>query len=304
MSKVIVTSGSKFLDIDGYASIIAYTKFLQSKGVDAIAFSTAPFNASIPKELQEEDLSRKFLFSGDEKFIILDISNPNYFEKFVKKENIIEVIDHHFGYEDYWKNKNQINVNIEKIGAVATLIFEKFIQENRQNILNTKMCKLLAAAILDNTLNFQADITTNRDKITFQTLLKLGALPSDFSDKYFLLCQNEVKNNFQDLIMKDIKEENLSNLPKIIGQIIFYDIDELMLNKDKIIKVFSEYDDWFLNILSFKTNTSILWTTKKQSKIKLEILFNKKFEGDLLFLDKLILRKEIIKLALEVNGGK
>ena len=300
MSKVIVTSGSKFLDIDGYASIIAYTKFLQSKGVDAIAFSTAPFNASIPKELQEEDLSRKFLFSGDEKFIILDISNPNYFEKFVKEENIIEVIDHHFGYEDYWKNKNQTNVNIEKIGAVATLIFEKFVKENRQNILNTKMCKLLAAAILDNTLNFQADITTNRDKITFQTLLKLGALPSDFSDKYFLLCQNEVKNNFQDLIMKDIKEENLSNLPKIIGQIIFYDIDELMLNKDKIIKVFSEYDDWFLNILSFKTNTSILWTTKKQSKIKLEILFNKKFEGDLLFLDKLI----IIKLALEVNGGK
>lgn len=59
------------MDIDGYASIVAYTEFLQSQNIDAVAYSTAPFNASVPKELQKIKICREYAFKGDEKIKIL-----------------------------------------------------------------------------------------------------------------------------------------------------------------------------------------------------------------------------------------
>ena len=39
--KIIVTSGNRYIDIDAYASCIAYANLLRLKGKNAIAVSTA-----------------------------------------------------------------------------------------------------------------------------------------------------------------------------------------------------------------------------------------------------------------------
>ena len=43
--------------------------------------------------------------SEDDKFIVVDVSYKDFFDKIVEEDKIIEIIDHHCGYEEYWKNK-------------------------------------------------------------------------------------------------------------------------------------------------------------------------------------------------------
>jgi len=85
--------------------------------------------------------------TNDDEFIIVDVSNPEHFDPIVNKENIIEIIDHHTGYEEYWQNK--MNSNIEFIGSVCTQIYEIYVEKNKLHLLNTDLCKLLIAGILD-----------------------------------------------------------------------------------------------------------------------------------------------------------
>ena len=63
---VVVTSGKKYIDIDAYASCIAYAKLLNLKGIKARAISTAKYIAernslkiNIDSSLNERRL-RKF----------------------------------------------------------------------------------------------------------------------------------------------------------------------------------------------------------------------------------------------------
>lgn len=48
----IITSGSRYIDIDAYASIIAYAKLLYLQGKSAIAISKANLNESITPSLR------------------------------------------------------------------------------------------------------------------------------------------------------------------------------------------------------------------------------------------------------------
>ncbi len=48
----IITSGSRYIDIDAYASIIAYAKLLYLQGKSAIAISRANLNESITPSLR------------------------------------------------------------------------------------------------------------------------------------------------------------------------------------------------------------------------------------------------------------
>lgn len=49
----IVTSGRKYLDIDAYASMIAYRELLRVLGEDVVAVSTALLNQSVPKMIRD-----------------------------------------------------------------------------------------------------------------------------------------------------------------------------------------------------------------------------------------------------------
>jgi inorganic pyrophosphatase/exopolyphosphatase len=49
--------------------------------------------------------------------------------------------------------------------------------------------RLLMCGILDNTLNFGAKITTERDRRAYQELSKIADLPEDWPAQYFAACQ-------------------------------------------------------------------------------------------------------------------
>ena len=81
---------------------------LNLKGKEAKPVSSAKTNESIPSSLLKLNIGLdNYKPSKEDEFIIIDVSNKAFFDKFVNEDKIIEVIDHHVGYEEYWKNKLQ-----------------------------------------------------------------------------------------------------------------------------------------------------------------------------------------------------
>ena len=103
---IIITSGRGNVDIDAYGGAIAYAYLLNLKGIKAKAVCTGNLNESItPSLLKLEYKLDDYTKSEDDKFIVVDVSYKDFFDKIVEEDKIIEIIDHHYGYEEYWKEK-------------------------------------------------------------------------------------------------------------------------------------------------------------------------------------------------------
>ncbi|MBR2989565.1 DHH family phosphoesterase [Candidatus Saccharibacteria bacterium] len=298
MTNIIITSGRKYIDIDAYASMIAYRELL--KVIDnnnVIASTTATLNQSVPPSILDLKYSlNEPIDNGNDKYILLDVSNPDFFDEQVRLGKIIEIIDHHTGFEQYWAKYPNIKTQIEFIGSVCTLVYEKIIQSRHVEILDTDLCKLLVAGILDNTLNLKASITTDRDRSAYNELLRLGKVPEDFYKEYFSACEAEITKDFEKAIKDDLKIEKAGILPEVIGQMIVLNLDNF--DHKKMEEVFTEYPEWIMNVILLEEGKSYIYFGGDDVKQRLEQLFDKKCENNnLLVLDKFLLRKQIMKKA-------
>ena len=100
----IITAGKKYVDIDAYASMIAYRELLKSLGqTNTYAISTAKLNSSIPMFLRDSTykLDASINTRNTTSVVIVDTSNPDFIDESVSRNSIVEVIDHHTGFENY-----------------------------------------------------------------------------------------------------------------------------------------------------------------------------------------------------------
>ena len=304
MERTIVTSGKKYIDIDAYAGCIAYSKLLNSIGYKSFAVTSANYNESISMIIKNLGYNfDEYEPNSDDEFIILDVSNPDMFDEIVKIEKVFDIIDHHTGFENYW-NEIGINNEIEFIGSVCTIVFEKYNYYNKLKLLDTNLCKLLTAGILDNTLNLKASITTERDINAYNKLLKIGNIADTWANEYFLSCQTAIEQDIKKALVNDMKLEHISEcLPRVFGQLLIFDKTFVFEKLEMVKKIFSEYNEaWMLNIISLNDDKSYIFAEPIETRNKLGILLNKKFENGVLVLNKFMLRKEIIKLAREKDS--
>ena len=300
---VVITVGKSYIDIDGYASGIAYRELLRLKGIDSKFVSNAILNYSITDSLKNIPYSTdEYTAISTDKYIILDLSDKSYFPNFVDENNIIEIIDHHPGYEEYWNNKLGNNSIIEPIGSVATIIVEKYEHDSLLDKMDKDVAKLLMSAILDNTLNFTASITTNRDKDAYK---KLASLTNqyDYAKTYFSECQNYIENNLNESIKNDIKVQNkFKYLPGVFGQLTIWDAKRLLHKKDFINQIMNGYGNkWMLNIISLNNNSSYILYSNEDVKNNLEQLLSCYCENEVLIITPAMLRKEIMKKEVDLN---
>lgn len=303
---IIVTSGKKYIDIDAYASCIAYAKLLNLKGIKAKAISTAKLNESItPSLMKLTPKLNEYKPNKEDEYIIIDVSNKDYFEAMVKEEKIIEIIDHHVGYEEYWKNKLKEKAKIEFIGSVATIIVELYEKENLIEQISKDLAMLLISAILDNTLNLKAKITTQRDITAYKKLEKI-INDENYAEKYFKECQLEINSNLRKAIENDTKIENTNSiLPPIFAQLTIWDKNDIIQNKQIIDETLNNIGTkWMLNLIGLKDGKSYVIAKDLEVQNNIEKLFNKKFEKEIMKLDNVWLRKEIVKLSLERGSRK
>lgn len=298
----IVTAGNRYIDIDAYAGCIAYAKLLNLKGIEAKAVSTAKINKSItPNLLKLNPRLEEYERDDNDEFIIIDVSNKDYFDDIVVENKIIEVIDHHVGYEEYWQNKLGEKAKIEFIGAVATLIVELYEKEKMIEKMPKDIAYLLMAAILDNTLYFKAKVTTDRDKSAYKKLEMIVDNKENYAEKYFLECQLNIQKDLRTAIENDTKIEDINILlPRIFAQLTIWDKKNILDDKKIIYDTLDNIGtDWMMNLICLKDGKSCIIASNFEVQRKLENLLNGRFQNDIMEMNNVWLRKEIIKKAIK-----
>lgn len=298
----IVTAGSSYLDIDAYACCVAMRDFLLLQGRNAIAYSSAINNYSIPPCIAELGMINqsfpKEIETAKVQYIIVDVSDPSYLDQNISISNVIEVYDHHIGYEDYWNKKiGCANTHIEFIGAAATLIYRLFLSYGLQNQMNQSTAKLLIAAILDNTLNLTSKNTTEEDRRAFSDLCQMANVDSEWCIHYFREVQRQIEDHLYNAIFGDIKHiQHSALLPDRIAQLCVWDALKTIDKLTDIRKWFGESGNtWLLNIVDIQKHCSFFVCDHKNYQRILEEAFDCRFIGDFAQLSTPYLRKEIIK---------
>lgn len=299
----IVTSGSSYIDIDAYASCIAYSQLLNLKGIKAAAVCTPTLNESITSTLRAltPQLSTTYIPSPDDTFIILDVHNPDYLDEIVDISRIEAIIDHHTGFEEYWKDYPSVNVRIEHIGSICTIIFEFFEKEGWTDKISKETAQLLIAGILDNTLNFQAKITTDRDKRAFEKLSSIAEISNEWVENYFQECQKSIEANIRNALTNDTKILTFPSTGTIaIAQLTLWSGQDLIREyKSAIIEQLSSTSgSWVLNVLSIQDGKSYFLVSDEELQRSLKESLEIAFDGLVGSTNRMWLRKEIIAKLL------
>ncbi len=301
----IVTSGASYIDIDAYAGCIAYAELLRLQGEDALAVCTAPLNESVNDTIRSWDASIQTAHEPSERdeFIMIDVSHPEYFDTIVNIEKVSEVIDHHPGFEQYWRDRVGDRALIEFIGAACTLVYEKWKSAGLLDSMSVTSARLLICGILDNTLNFGAKVTTQRDIEAYEELLKIANLPGDFTAQYFSECQSAILRDLVGAMRGDTKVLSFQSFgrPMSVGQLVVWDGSKILAeNQDTISQTLSAVKpDWYMNLVVVGEGKSYFIAENREVQHWLEKLLDVRFDNNAAVADRLWLRKEIIKQDIE-----
>ncbi|HPD74175.1 MAG TPA: DHH family phosphoesterase [bacterium] len=309
MNKIGVTQAIYTSDMDSLACNIAYTELLNLEGKNATAYVPKDPAHTVTKEIKSWDFkyetepSKENLQDLD--FVLVDTTDPHTFPKFVKEEKIIEIYDHHVGYEDYWIKKLGGRAKIETIGSCATLIWEEFKKRGFGEKISQTSAKMLYAAIISNTLNFKASITSHRDVEAFQEISIIADMPKGWVEKYFIDQEEYIYQNPRQAILDDIKIIEFPNMGTkfTIGQIELWESKKFVNDYKPLIKeVLDNFDHkkWFFNAPCISMGKTYVLTENEEIRNILENNFGFIFKNEIGESDKLIERKEFVKVFLEL----
>lgn len=297
----IITAGSTYLDIDAYACCLAMQELLELQGIPAIAYSTAPCNYSICASLVEEGQMLQTLPEGFDlktaQYIIVDVSDPEYIRDAVPLDKVVEVYDHHVGFEEYWEERIGEKSHIEFIGAAATLIYREWKKAGLHEQMSSTVAKLLLAAMLDNTLYLTSSNTTDEDIEVFHALCEKEHIGEEWCVRYFSEVQENVEKDLKNALFGDLKTiRDNAYLPPRMAQICVWDTQKLLGRLEEVKAWFAEgKDSWIINVIDLKKRCSYFVCEDKQYQKKIESVFAVSFDRDVAKTKIPYLRKEIIK---------
>lgn len=171
-------------DLDGVACAVAMAELLHQQGKDArgVIFGSPSLEAKWFLEtfrIPTPPNGQPFLVPGVE-VVLLDASNP--LDLAFPVDVVVEIIDHRQAHRaDAFPNVR--NVQVELVGSCATLVAERMRTAGVTPAQNT--ARLLVGAIVSNTVNFRAPVTTDRDHVVFAWLKPIAALPTTFVTDMF-----------------------------------------------------------------------------------------------------------------------
>lgn len=301
MKSILITSYVN-PDIDGVAGVVAYSEFLQKTGIDNTIGVMGEIHDEAKYVLDRFNFKYPpvILNSNDfDKVVLIDTSDLNGIEGNIELEKVIEIIDHRTIHEaDKFPNAK---VQIELVGSVATLIAEKFIQNNIE--ISKKSAILLFSAIISNTLNFKGGVTTERDRKAAEYLNKVAQLPDNFGRELFEVksdllgdkLKNRIRGDFAWFSIAD-KKVGIAQIEMIGAKNLIDDrINEIMEILENIKREMS-LNFIFLNIIELEKCKNFFITSDSETKHLLEKILNVKFDGFVAERLNLIMRKQIVPL--------
>jgi manganese-dependent inorganic pyrophosphatase len=303
--KLLVTS-YKNPDLDGTACAFAYSEFLNKNSKDAMAalFGTPHREAlfvldrfSIPPLSNAEDI-----INDTEEIILVDASDLRGLSKKILAEKVVEIIDHR-KVHDAHKFPNA-KKQIELVGSAATLIAEKF--HGKKTEISQKSAALLFSAIISNTINFKAGVTTKRDHEMADWLRGKFSLPKNYVHEMFA-DKSQFKKPLKETFIDDFAEFNFNGHHLSIIQIEIINASEFIQQNITEIKEIlrglkrkKSLDIIFLTCIDLENAFNKFVVVDEEAQRLIEQVLGVKFEDGVARRDGIIMRKEIIPLIKEV----
>lgn len=300
----IITSGSRYIDIDAYACAIAYAELLRLQGQEAQAVSTAAWNESISPTVRswKAPFQTEYSPNNEDTFTLVDVSEQEYFDNLVDLARVDEVIDHHPGFEAYWQARLGDRALIEFIGAACTLVYERWVAAGLAQEMSETSAKLLVSGILDNTLNFKAHVTNPRDKAAHAALVAQAHIDEGWTAEYFSECQAAILADAAMSIRNDSKVLTFKTFPRplSVGQLVVWDAAEVLSRHQAVIaqELAAVKPEWFMNLVSVDEGSSYFICQDSAVQAWLADLLKVRFVKGVAKADRLWLRKEIIQQDL------
>ena len=303
MNKKIVTSYEE-PDLDGVSSMYAYAEYLNKTGIlsDYYIKGTPKKEVGIVCDLFNIKLNGLKEISKEQEAIVLDTNNLEEVY-FLNPEQIVEIIDHHSKNKSSDECKNA-KIHIERLGAVATLIAEKFKKDNV--LISRESAILLYYGIISNSINLKASITSEKDinmakwleeqcgEITQEKITEIFTLKSKVED-------SELRKEMEAEIILDYAGKKLT-----VAQLEIANMEEFLKQKqDKVgfilnqIKEEKGLDYIFINCVDILNGFNIVLTIDDDTKELLEKKLGYSFENMKCKFDRVIQRKDITKAIRE-----
>lgn len=305
MVEILVTS-YKNADLDGVACAMAYAEFLNKQGMAAKAgiagnphkeaqFVLDKFNIVSPVGINGR-------VSGELSVVFVDASDVESLPNGIIPGQVVEVIDHRqFNDTDNFLNAK---IQLELVGACATLVAEKFYDVNTE--ISKDSAALLYCAIVSNTLNFKGSVTTDRDIKMAQWLKQQIFIPENFEYEMFAHKSN-FDQPLKEILLSDFKTFDLNGKKVSIAQLEILDKNDYIKNNLAEIKRILEelkneqqLDYLFLNFIDLEKGINTFVAKDEETRNLVEKTVGVKFVDCLASSDKMLLRKQIYPLIKNI----
>src|SRR3989344_8775262 len=157
-------------------------------------------------------------------FSLVDASDMAGMPSAIREEDVMEIIDHREVHraDELFPNAK---IHIERVGSAATLIAEKY--RSSEYSIDPHSGILLFGAIYSNTLNFQASITTERDKAAADWLRTQVAVPTSLVDEMFAAKTRSISENLREALAIDAKQFTIGKYRIGIAQLEILGLQKL-----------------------------------------------------------------------------
>lgn len=311
--KPILVTSYAHPDLDGIASAVAYAEFLQKTGRDAVAGIIGVPQVEADYLFDRLGLARPLTVpdaDGYDEVILVDASDPAGLEGAVPVGKVIEVIDHRMVHESgAFPNAR---VQIELVGAAATLIAEKFMLNGAR--LSKDSAALLYAGIVSNTLNFKAAVTTDRDWTAAAWLNGIAGLPRDFWKEMFVSKSDVSGDKLFRRMRDDFKwftlggtRVGIAEIEMIGARVVVTERAAQICEELARIKEERRLDHVFQNTVELEGAQTFLLADDPGTQRLLQETLHVTFTGCVAELPYLLMRKQIVpelKKALERPPGR
>lgn len=303
MRKVVTTYINP--DMDGISLMYAYTEFLNKKGEQANYY----FEGTMKKEA--EIVLNKFniklnnidKLEIDDKIVLVDTNYLSELSKYVKKENIVEIIDHH--NRDSWlDDNNNIKIQIELIGAAATLVAERFKNENIK--ISRESAILLYYGIISNTMNLKIKLTSQKD-IEMANWLKQQV--SEISDKItteIFVEKSKIGDSLREEMEVEYKDQFMS-ISWSMGQLEVANVDDFLNKYEQdirnVLNIVSEEKNVeyiSVNCMDIINGYSVIIVKNEETAEIISNAIGLKFKDLKAKTGELVSRKEIVKVMRNI----
>lgn len=292
-------------DMDGISLMYAYTEYLRKNGESAEYY----FEGTLKKEVQiildkfNIKLENIEDIKDDDEIVLVDTNYLRELSNKIKPENIVEIIDHH-NREDWIDNYNHIKVDIELIGAAATLVAERF--KNNNVPISRESAILLYYGIISNTMNLKIKLTDEKDIDLSNWLKSQVSEITDEVTKEIFEEKSEIGDNLREEMEVEFKDQFMS-ISWSMGQLEVANVDKF-LNKyeDKIREILetvskeNNVDYISVNCMDIINGYSVIVAYNESTAQLISDATGIKFNNLKSRVDELISRKEIVKIIRNI----